>query len=154
MAIDETKNTNVATAFTSGVIPRRIIPYISIGNVFSLEIKKKVTGISSIESTKDNKTAPIMAVFILGKITLKKACNGLAPKSKAAISKYGSNFLKRAKICVIIIAIKKVVCPIKTAVNDNGIPNIGKKLNIATPVTIPGNVMGNNITFNNKLFPK
>ena len=41
--------------------------------VEDMAIKKKVTGISSKDKVKDNNAAPISAVLILGKMTLKKA---------------------------------------------------------------------------------
>ena len=50
--------------------------------------------------------------------------------------------MRRAYTCVSVIAMRNVPCPISTAFNEMGTPIHGKKLSIATPVTMPGKVRG------------
>jgi hypothetical protein len=59
----------VDIAFTSGVIPFRVIPQICSGRVENTPFKKNVTGISSNDRVKASIEAPIKDVEINGKIT-------------------------------------------------------------------------------------
>ena len=115
-----------------------------MGRVLSRAVRKNVIGISSNESVNASKAEPIMAVLMLGNVTSQNVCQGVEPRSAAASSKYGSRRLRRAYTCVSTKQIRKVVWPITTAVSEIEMPNNGKNDSMATPVKIPGSVMGSN----------
>src|SRR5262245_42790825 len=74
MATKEKTKMMVEMALISGVMPRRRRPQISRGSVLSRPMRKKLTAISSIESVKIKRAAPMIDKRRFGRVTCQKVC--------------------------------------------------------------------------------
>ncbi|MNP43477.1 hypothetical protein D3C76_1372980 [compost metagenome] len=73
-----------------GSTVRRIIDQTIIGSVVSLPLTNTVMINSSNDRANTRMAAPIRLGRRIGRVTMRNACSGLAPRSRAASSREGS----------------------------------------------------------------
>ena len=109
--------------------------------------------ISSNDSVKARIAPASTAGRISGKVTRQKVVHGFAPRSAEASVRWRGNWPSRATTLFTTSVMQKVTWPAMIVQRESGTPNPWNHESSATPVTIPGSVIGSTIRKRSAGFP-
>lgn len=145
----------VDTAAIMGETSVRIPSHILLGSVrTSMEQRKIETTVSSKERMKAKRAPEIIPGFINGKVTLKKAFNGDAPKTRAARSIFSSKPRRLAETARITNGTATIVWPITSPSFVSVRCSLENNAYTATAMMIIGTIIGDMRRVNRLWRPK